>query len=711
MKTKYVLLTAARNEESLISQTIESVVNQTILPQKWIIINDNSADGTEDIVRHYAQRYSFIYPFNYYGNVQRNFGGKVRALQAGFNELQAIDYDFIGILDADISLPPNYYESLLSKFQEDPQLGLAGGYIYEAHNGVFKSRPFNRRHSVPAGIQLFRRACYEQLGGHLPLPYGGEDWHAEVTARMHGWKVSAFPEFPAYHHRLTATAEGILKGRFRQGKMAYSLGTHPLWAIMRSILRLGEKPYVVGAFCRFAGYLWSMLKREKRLVSQAFIKYFRAEETQIARDRLREIMTQIRSIFHSGRPATKIQLSIVKPKRTVQSFQQIRKLTRFALQGLKYMQLDSGLFCVEKLKDEPLPRGCSLRYSIMTLLGLRKAALNHYEIGFNLQRIEQAIFSRIDSPELRTGDLGLLLWYDSLYHGESVDDLMNRITRLISQNGGPGALEGQEIAWLTIGLSHASLYHDSEPINQLFGAAVKQLLHHNRAPSGLFYHHGKSHLRRRFPNFATQIYGLLALTLVAMHHNDPRALAAAKATADSLLALQLPHGGWPWIFDAEKGQVVEPYEIYSVHQDAMAPMALLSLYEMTHEVKYLNAAFRGLQWIYGHNELNYQMISPSDHMIYRSIRRQRKYARLALHANVARAMMGKHYNFVNHPNHLEINLTCRPYHLGWILEAWCGRESIGQKKPKRKTISVIDDYLNETIPASAKGAVVENPAI
>lgn len=711
MKPKYVLLTAARNEERFIGQTLDSVLMQSVLPQEWIIINDNSTDGTEEIIHRYSQLCSFIHPLNYHGHADRNFGGKVRALQAGFLELNSKDYDFIGILDADITLPPDYYKSLLKKFKEDPQLGLAGGYIFEAHNGVFKSRPYNRKHSVPAGIQLFRRCCYEQLGGHLPLPYGGEDWHAEVTIRMNGWKVSAFPEFPVYHHRLTATAEGILNGRFRQGRMAYSLGAHPFWTIMKSFLRLAEKPYVIGAFCRLAGYLWSMAMREQRMVSPTFIRYFRAEEAQIARARLNDLLSWFSSPFRSHPSVQPIYLKNARPKRNIKTAQNISKLIHFALQGLKPMQLDSGLFCLERIKDVPLPQGCSLRYSIMTLLGLQKAILNNYEIGFNVQQIEQAVFSRIDSPELKTGDLGLLLWYDSLYHGDWIDRLIEKIARSVNLSGGHEALEGQEIAWLVIGLVHAALYRDSERINRLFAAALRQLLEQNRAPSGLFYHHGKSHVRRRFPNFATQIYGLLALTLAAKHHSEPAALAAARATADRLLALQLPDGGWPWIFDAETAQLVEPYEIYSVHQDAMAPMALLSLYELTDDVKYMNAAFRGLQWIYGHNELNQHMVSPGDQMIYRSIRRQKKYARLILHANVARAIIGRPNKLLNHSNHLEINPTCRPYHLGWILEAWCGREAIGQKKVKPKTISVIDDYLSETVPLPASELTAEHPAI
>src|SRR6185437_13369558 len=101
------------------------------------------------------------------------------------------------------------------------------------------------------------------------------------------------------------------------------------------------------------------------------------------------------------------------------------------------------------------------------------------------------------------------------------------------------------------------------------------------------------------PNFATQIYSVLALAVVARHGLDDRALPAAVATANRLLEMQLPDGGWPWLFDAERGIVVERYEIYSVHQNAMAPMALLELWEVCRDGRFLDAVARSVPWIHG----------------------------------------------------------------------------------------------------------------
>ena len=140
--------------------------------------------------------------------------------------------------------------------------------------------------------------------------------------------------------------------------------------------------------------------------------------------------------------------------------------------------------------------------------------------------------------------------------------------------------------------------------------------------AALFRHFGDAGWRRRFPNFATQIYSVLALAVVARHGLDDRALPAAIATADRLLEMQLPDGGWPWLFDAERGTVVERYEIYSVHQDAMAPMALLELWEVCRDPRFTDAVARGLAWIHGGNELGMNMVDRANGLVLRSIRRK-----------------------------------------------------------------------------------------
>jgi hypothetical protein len=158
-------------------------------------------------------------------------------------------------------------------------------------------------------------------------------------------------------------------------------------------------------------------------------------------------------------------------------------------------------------------------------------------------------------------------------------------------------------------------------------------------------------------------------------HGDVEALERAQEIADTLIALQRRDGGWPWLFDAHRQCVVEPYAIYSVHQDAMAPMALLELYEATGNQGYRRAATRGLDWIYGRNDLDQPLLNEDAGIVYRSIRRRTPWDHGMRYLNVTtaclRAPLGARWK-----HKLLINPTDRPYHLGWVLEAWCGREQL-----------------------------------
>lgn len=348
---------------------------------------------------------------------------------------------------------------------------------------------------------------------------------------------------------------------------------------------------------------------------------------------------------------------------------QIAELLGAVPAGLERMQLPSGLFCHEVRAPGWGPHGRSLRYTAMVLIGLSRAEPAGVEHGLDPRRIETTLWSHLDSPELSVGDLGLLLWLDARTGAGHGEEVLARLTAGLPDAGGLGALEGMELGWIATGLA-LQMAADSPPAAEtLLQEAVLELLDVRQASGGLFYHHGLPSRRRRFPNFATQIYDVLALVTAA--ELDARALPAARLAADRLLALQLPDGGWPWLFDAERGRVVEPYEVYSVHQDAMAPMALLALYEATGEERYRHAVARGLGWLWGENGLGVSMIESG--FVRRSIRRRRPLDRVALYANTAGAMLGG-LRVVGANGAQEVNASDRPYHLGWVLEAWAGRQ-------------------------------------
>src|SRR5579884_853164 len=135
--TSYALITAAHNEEAYIGKTLSSVTSQTVLPAKWIIVSDGSTDRTDEIVRRYAREFAFIHLLRREKHSPRDFASKVFALNAAMKMIENEDYPFVGHLDADISFGPNYFFELFRKFEEDPLLGLAGGFIYEEVNGRF----------------------------------------------------------------------------------------------------------------------------------------------------------------------------------------------------------------------------------------------------------------------------------------------------------------------------------------------------------------------------------------------------------------------------------------------------------------------------------------------------------------------------------------------------------------------------------------------
>jgi glycosyltransferase involved in cell wall biosynthesis len=229
-KWQYVLITAARNEERYIEKTIQSVIKQTITPLKWVIVSDRSTDRTDEIVQKYANEHEYIELLKIQGDGGRSFESQVRAINAGHQILKNLPYKYICNVDADVTFPGNYIEMILERFGKDERLGIAGGFIYEEVGGVFASIFSKRRYLVANAAQMFRRSCFENIGGYIELKYGSHDTWVNVMAWKLGWKVENIQEIMVYHHRPILSAVGrFYKSKWNDGLMDYKIWNHPIY--------------------------------------------------------------------------------------------------------------------------------------------------------------------------------------------------------------------------------------------------------------------------------------------------------------------------------------------------------------------------------------------------------------------------------------------------------------------------------------------------
>jgi len=284
----YVLLTAAHNEEAFIERTIQSVVSQTVLPLKWVIVNDGSTDNTPAVIDRYANQYPWIDRLDMPEHRDRSFAAKAYCINRAYEHVKHMNFEVVGNLDADVSFDSKFMEFLLPKFLEIPDLGVAGTVFRE--DGYDSSvDSFEGENYVAGMFQLFRRACFEDIGGYTPHAPGGVDWIAVMTAKMKGWKVQAFREKHFFHHRSMGTAgRSSVAALFSYGQKDYYLGNHPVWELCRIVYRMSRKPYVINGLALGAGYLHAAMRRMKRPVSSELMQFHRREE-----------MKKLRAILYS----------------------------------------------------------------------------------------------------------------------------------------------------------------------------------------------------------------------------------------------------------------------------------------------------------------------------------------------------------------------------------------------------------------------------
>jgi glycosyltransferase involved in cell wall biosynthesis len=218
---KYYIVIPAHNEEAFIALTLQSLVEQTVLPNKIVVVNDNSSDATSTIVLDFISKYPLIDLIEKTSALIHLPGSKViQAFQTGFETLDN-DYDFIVKADADLIFPDNYFETIIKHFQSDERIGMVGGFAYIEKNGAFILENLTDKDHIRGAFKAYRKETFIQIGGLKPAM--GWDTVDELLCKFYNWKVVTDATLKIKHLKPTG-ANYNKTARYKQGEAFYTLG-------------------------------------------------------------------------------------------------------------------------------------------------------------------------------------------------------------------------------------------------------------------------------------------------------------------------------------------------------------------------------------------------------------------------------------------------------------------------------------------------------
>lgn len=273
----YVLVTPVKNEEKTIGSTIQSVRGQSLLPLKWVIVDDGSTDSTNTIIAAAAAACPWIHHVRRQPAPTRSFSSVVHAIEHGRSVLSSITYTYIGILDADILLPTDYYNRLLGEFANNRKLGLAGGVVIDV--GLPRDKFPRNRKDVPGAVQLFRRECLDRIGPLLAVPEGGWDGLTCAAARMHGFETRLVTEIVVDHLKPRNISEGgAVRRKWQMGVRDYAIGYTLLFETFKCLGRLRDRPFVIGAIAWWVGFCTAAIAKLPRIVPDDLLSHIRREQ-------------------------------------------------------------------------------------------------------------------------------------------------------------------------------------------------------------------------------------------------------------------------------------------------------------------------------------------------------------------------------------------------------------------------------------------------
>lgn len=274
----YCLITPCRNEAKYARRSLDSVVNQTITPARWVIVDDGSSDATPEILAEYAANHKWIQIVRREDRGKRAVGpGVIDAFYAGFETIDPAQFGFLCKFDLDLDLPAEYFELLITRMRENPAIGTCSGkpYFEDKNTGAMISEKCGDEMSVGM-TKFYRTECFQEIGGFVrEVMWDGIDCH---RCRMLGWIACSWDE-PAMrfeHLRpMGSSQQNILTGRMRHGFGQHFMGTGLGYMTVSAVFRMAHPPYLIGGLAMWWGYVRSMLKRLPRYDDLEFRRFLR----------------------------------------------------------------------------------------------------------------------------------------------------------------------------------------------------------------------------------------------------------------------------------------------------------------------------------------------------------------------------------------------------------------------------------------------------
>ncbi|PKN67982.1 MAG: glycosyltransferase family 2 protein [Deltaproteobacteria bacterium HGW-Deltaproteobacteria-12] len=271
--TNYILVSPVKDEEKYITETLNSVVNQTIKPSRWIIVDDGSSDKTPEIIESYRKQFPWIEVLKTERNTARQPGSPiVNAFNRGYDLIKDSQFDFVVKLDCDLRFAPDYFEKLLQQFAQDPKLGIGSGIYLQNHGKGWLPVKMPAYHTAGA-CKFIRKACFTQIGGFIAAK--GWDTVDEIRAQMRGWHTKHFVDLHMYHLKNEGSGIGFVKTNAMHGEIYYLTGGSKMFFMLKVLHRIIKgRPFIIGGIMVLYGYLKTVLQRRQRLVTDEEAKFY-----------------------------------------------------------------------------------------------------------------------------------------------------------------------------------------------------------------------------------------------------------------------------------------------------------------------------------------------------------------------------------------------------------------------------------------------------